>query len=342
MKDRPKVLISHRQFYSIHMPKDIGDKILRRGYIGIAWEELGDFNNFIDMPREDILSKYMSIYDVSRMSAITSISTIQRFMRIKKNDIILYPSKSTGKVYICLVVGKYKHDKEIDTDENEGLVNLLPIRRLGAIPRYALSENFRNSLGTLLTVTRVRGEYLKEIRKFLPSSKIFSAVDERILRDKIKENIDETVKKEIFKDIQSDLDKIKWKIRTIMLIYFVLVCALFYVAEDILFDEQELFYPDIEYLLSRFGSFFIKSSPIIFAYQITSKIHKSILEDYKEAKRLKYSDTLLREMSSDNAEKSRGDIINNIFSNYTEEVNNQDNISIGSIRKLISLLKNSK
>jgi restriction system protein len=149
-----------RIFWGIHAgSKGEADALfLKKGYIAIGWEEMGDMSNLpTDWDKLKALVK--ETYTGAKPGAIPNYAgQFKRFVHeMKKGDFVIYPSKIDKKIHIGKITGDYQHLPSLNKD----YPNQRKVEWLKEIARTVFSQGALYEVGSALTVFQVKN-YVSE------------------------------------------------------------------------------------------------------------------------------------------------------------------------------------
>ena len=124
--------------------------VLHNNIISIGWNELQDLSS-IDSVR-NLSRLYLKTYPQKNKGAVaTNVAQIWSFIkRIKKGDLVALPLKSQPQIAIGEVEGDYEYK------DHDNIKHTRQVKWLGNVLRSDLDEDILKSLGTYMTVGRIR------------------------------------------------------------------------------------------------------------------------------------------------------------------------------------------
>jgi restriction system protein len=128
---------------------------LEKGVAAIAWEQISDLMSFTT--REEIITELTNKYpDEGQRTIRTWASELFSFSRkIEIGDYVAMPVRDRSTIYIGRVIGDYQFKPDFPKDSR----HTREVHWLDEYPRTAFRQEMLRSLGSLLTVGRVRREY---------------------------------------------------------------------------------------------------------------------------------------------------------------------------------------
>ncbi len=139
---------------------EILDQVEVAGVVAIGWHELGDCGGLVT--RDDFRARFAAAYPDDPNTG--SSGTLYRFVReLQDGDTILTPDKRSRELLVGEIVGAYRFDPMFG---NGVYTHTRPVRWRGRIARDRMSDRFRASTGSIMTLFSVDG-YNDEIEALL-------------------------------------------------------------------------------------------------------------------------------------------------------------------------------
>lgn len=139
--------------WGIHMGLDHGAKPIENGFISIGWASVGDLSR-LSKTREAFKDAVSKAYPNKKPGAIpVDAGTLYRFTNeMKKNDLVVYPSKFDRTVNLGIVDGNYEYAPDLDKQ--------YPHRRrvkwIKKIPRAEFSQSALHEIGAFIALFQVK------------------------------------------------------------------------------------------------------------------------------------------------------------------------------------------
>jgi restriction system protein len=137
--------------------------VLQNNIVAIGWNELPDLSSVDSL--SSLKRIYTKAYPQQNIKTVTTnVAQIWSFIkRIKKGDLIALPLKSQPQI----AIGEIQDDYEYK-EYNGNIKHTRQIKWLGNIPRSDLDDDIIKSLGTYMTVGRIRKNTAEgQIRRIL-------------------------------------------------------------------------------------------------------------------------------------------------------------------------------
>ena len=188
--------------WGIHTQDD--HLFLNDNVIAIGWRAFGDLKA-IEPTREAFKKHYEKTYpEVKRGSIATCAGMLYRFLyEVEVGDYVVFPSKSDRKINIGLIEGEY----EYVPDATE-YVQQRKVKWLKHLPRTFLSQGALYEVGSALSFFVVKSyadEYLAALDKNIKKNSVISSDDEDETVAATEEDIIETTKDFILKELSKNL-----------------------------------------------------------------------------------------------------------------------------------------
>ncbi len=181
------------------------------------WQIRGNVINFLENNKISIhfglnesLENYQSAQEIKEKNLNLSYhahSILFRFFKeLQKGDYVIVYDKERREYFLGEIIGEYQFRGREEEPEHFRKVKWLKGEK---IQRDVLSQKAKNSLGGLLTITKVREEVKKEIFAIFDGRKIqkdFNEIEDEAEID-IEENIREKIKEKILKISPEDMEK---------------------------------------------------------------------------------------------------------------------------------------
>ena len=168
-----------------------------KGFVAIGWGDLGNLNQYNSV--DEIREKYIECYGNDKPSrTANAVAMIIKFHnQIKKDDYLLSYNGETREYLFGKDKGEYLYKKDIVGSYPQ----LRKVDWLGKVSRDKLSQNTRNSLGSILTMFSVNMSIVEEMQAVLSGAAIALPQPDEPVED-IAELKDETVERshELIKD----------------------------------------------------------------------------------------------------------------------------------------------
>lgn len=177
---------------------------LNDNVIAIGWRAFGDLKA-IEPTREAFKKHYEKTYpEVKRGSIATCAGMLYRFLyEVEVGDYVVFPSKSDRKINIGLIEGEY----EYVPDATE-YVQQRRVKWLKHLPRTFFSQGALYEVGSALSFFVVKSyadEYLAALDKNIKKNSVISSDDEDETVAATEEDIIETTKDFILKELSKNL-----------------------------------------------------------------------------------------------------------------------------------------
>lgn len=177
---------------------------LNDNVIAIGWRAFGDLKA-IEPTREAFKKHYEKTYpEVKRGSIATCAGMLYRFLyEVEVGDYVVFPSKSDRKINIGLIEGEY----EYVPDATE-YVQQRKVKWLKHLPRTFFSQGALYEVGSALSFFVVKSyadEYLAALDKNIKKNSVISSDDEDETVAATEEDIIETTKDFILKELSKNL-----------------------------------------------------------------------------------------------------------------------------------------
>lgn len=149
--------------WGIHMEKGIGPRAIEKSFIAIGWKELGDLKQYTDLEafNEALQNNYPN---KNRRSYGQHSGVLNRFVyKMKRGDIVVYPSKHDRKVNIGRIEGDVRHYKR----KTERLPNRRKVKWLESFDRSDFSYSMLSEIRAYITLFQIRRhaeELLKRVK----------------------------------------------------------------------------------------------------------------------------------------------------------------------------------
>lgn len=188
--------------WGIHTQDD--HLFLNDNVIAIGWRAFGDLKA-IEPTREAFKKHYEKTYpEVKRGSIATCAGMLYRFLyEVEVGDYVVFPSKSDRKINIGLIEGEY----EYVPDATE-YVQQRRVKWLKHLPRTFFSQGALYEVGSALSFFVVKSyadEYLAALDKNIKKNSVISSDDEDETVAATEEDIIETTKDFILKELSKNL-----------------------------------------------------------------------------------------------------------------------------------------
>lgn len=188
--------------WGIHTQDD--HLFLNDNVIAIGWRAFGDLKA-IEPTREAFKKHYEKTYpEVKRGSIATCAGMLYRFLyEVEVGDYVVFPSKSDRKINIGLIEGEY----EYVPDATE-YVQQRKVKWLKHLPRTFFSQGALYEVGSALSFFVVKSyadEYLAALDKNIKKNSVISSDDEDETVAATEEDIIETTKDFILKELSKNL-----------------------------------------------------------------------------------------------------------------------------------------
>ena len=148
--------MSGETLWGIHMGRQHGDQPIEDGYVAIGWSKLGDVSQ-LPADREALKDAVARAYPETKPGAVpVHAGVLYRFAHeMKKDDLVIYPSKVDRMVNIGRIAGPYRHDPSGLDDPEDGSANVRPVEWLAHRPRASFPQAALNEIGSILTLFQV-------------------------------------------------------------------------------------------------------------------------------------------------------------------------------------------
>lgn len=200
------------KIWGIHMAEKVGTSPIENKYIGIGWHQLGDLTSIANS-REELKQALIKTFEnkLKHGAVAGNAGVLYRFVKVmKKDDIVIYPSKIDRMVNIGKVNSDYLYKKNNEYQ----YPNQRKIVWLGSFPRSDFSQAALNEIGafvTLFSVKRYANEFLNKVGLAQPESEDGTEADEDIVDDEtanesIAKQAEQTTEDFIIKQLDTELD----------------------------------------------------------------------------------------------------------------------------------------
>ena len=138
--------------WGIHMSPDHGHAPIEKGYIAIGWKDLGNLSK-IDPERDAFKTAYSLAYPTVELATVRIAAGVNfRFaVKMKKGDVVIYPSKTDRMVNI----GKIDSDYIYVPNDPFGCPQQRKVKWLRHIHRTSFSQSALNEIGSAVTLFSV-------------------------------------------------------------------------------------------------------------------------------------------------------------------------------------------
>ena len=188
--------------WGIHTQDD--HLFLNDNVIAIGWKAFGDLKA-IEPTREAFKEHYEKTYpEVKRGSIATCAGMLYRFLHeVEVGDYVVFPSKSDIKINIGLIEGEYEY-----VPDAIEYVQQRKVKWLKHLPRTFFSQGALYEVGSALSFFVVKSyadEYLAALDKNIKKNAVISSDDEDETVAATAEDIIETTKDFILKELSKNL-----------------------------------------------------------------------------------------------------------------------------------------
>ncbi len=188
--------------WGIHTQDD--HLFLNDNVIAIGWKAFGDLKA-IEPTREAFKEHYEKTYpEVKRGSIATCAGMLYRFLHeVEVGDYVVFPSKSDRKINIGLIEGEYEY-----VPDAIEYVQQRKVKWLKHLPRTFFSQGALYEVGSTLSFFVVKSyadEYLAALDKNIKKNSVISSDDEDETVAATEEDIIETTKDFILKELSKNL-----------------------------------------------------------------------------------------------------------------------------------------
>lgn len=188
--------------WGIHTQDD--HLFLSDNVIAIGWKAFGDLKA-IEPTREAFKEHYEKTYpEVKRGSIATCAGMLYRFLHeVEVGDYVVFPSKSDRKINIGLIEGEYEY-----VPDAIEYVQQRKVKWLKHLPRTFFSQGALYEVGSALSFFVVKSyadEYLAALDKNIKKNAVISSDDEDETVAATAEDIIETTKDFILKELSKNL-----------------------------------------------------------------------------------------------------------------------------------------
>lgn len=188
--------------WGIHTQDD--HLFLNDNVIAIGWKAFGDLKA-IEPTREAFKEHYEKTYpEVKRGSIATCAGMLYRFLHeVEVGDYVVFPSKSDRKINIGLIEGEYEY-----VPDAIEYVQQRKVKWLKHLPRTFFSQGALYEVGSALSFFVVKSyadEYLAALDKNIKKNAVISSDDEDETVAATAEDIIETTKDFILKELSKNL-----------------------------------------------------------------------------------------------------------------------------------------
>ena len=188
--------------WGIHTQDD--HLFLNDNVIAIGWKAFGDLKA-IEPTREAFKEHYEKTYpEVKRGSIATCAGMLYRFLHeVEVGDYVVFPSKSDRKINIELIEGEYEY-----VPDAIEYVQQRKVKWLKHLPRTFFSQGALYEVGSALSFFVVKSyadEYLAALDKNIKKNAVISSDDEDETVAATAEDIIETTKDFILKELSKNL-----------------------------------------------------------------------------------------------------------------------------------------
>jgi len=195
--------MAERTIWGIHGGRsgDADALFLKKNHVGLGWGKLGDLSK-LESSREAFKNAVADAYPGKKPGAIpNNAGQLLRFTyEVKKDDLIVYPSKQDRLIHIGEVTGPYKYDPALEP----GYPHLRPVRWLKAVPRIKFSQGALYEVGSAMSFFQVKN-YAEEYTAALENKAPAPLVDADETVAEVAEDIEETTRDFILKTLAQEL-----------------------------------------------------------------------------------------------------------------------------------------
>lgn len=151
-----------KPMWGIHMPLSLGMSPVQDGFIAIGWPDVGDLSK-ITANRSSFKEAVAEAYPEKKPGAIPiDAGTLFKFAaEMRKNDLVVYPSKSDRMVNLGLVDGDYFYNKD-----QADFPNRRKIKWIQHIPRTEFSQTALHEIGSFVTLFAIKNNTEEFIAAF--------------------------------------------------------------------------------------------------------------------------------------------------------------------------------
>lgn len=193
-----------RTIWGIHAGRfgEADNLFLKKKCIAIGWSEMDDLG-VLKADIEVFKTEVKKTYPDMKAGAIPGqAGQLFRFVHMmKKNDLVIYPSKMSKNIYIGEIVGPYSYKPEVNAD----YPNMREVKWLKDYPRTHFKQGALYEIGSALTLFQVKN-YADEFLAVLagvPEAPSVEEEDETVAY--VAEEIEQTTRDYIIKRIAQEL-----------------------------------------------------------------------------------------------------------------------------------------
>ena len=158
----------------------------RKGnYIAIGWNEIGDLTWLTqeNARQKELNERYKKIYGGSTLQVSLGCGMIWNFVReIREGDVVLVPFPEKRTILVWEIKSSYKYKKNWNDDCP--YLHRRNVKRIKEVKRDRLSQKFKNSIGSLLTVFSL-DHHKQEIQKIITGIEPETKGEEKVTGDKL-------------------------------------------------------------------------------------------------------------------------------------------------------------
>ncbi len=179
---------------------DADNLFLKKNVIALGWREMGDLGKNKD--REEFKKAVAETYPDAKPGAIANFAgQLYRFIyELKKDDLVIYPSKRDREVHIGIVTGEYKYD----TKHEEDYPNHRDVKWIKSLPRTAFTQGALYEIGSAMSFFQVKN-YADEFKSKVENKMVPDVVSKEEEVELVPEDIEETAKDFILKRLSQEL-----------------------------------------------------------------------------------------------------------------------------------------
>ncbi|MFH1698786.1 MAG: restriction endonuclease [Candidatus Omnitrophota bacterium] len=179
---------------------DADNLFQKKNVVALGWEEMGDLSKHKD--RESFKKALVEVYPEAKPGAIANYAgQLYRFIyEMKKEDMIIYPSKRDREVHIGVIEGEYRYDAR----HEDGYPNIREVKWIKSLPRTAFTQGALYEIGSAMSFFQVKN-YADEFKSKVESKTVPSVVAKDETVEMVTQEIAETARDFILKKLSQEL-----------------------------------------------------------------------------------------------------------------------------------------
>jgi restriction system protein len=180
---------------------DADSLFLKKNRIALGWQQMGDLSP-LPADREAFKTKVAEVYPGKKPGAIANnAGQLFRFLHeMKKDDLVVYPSKRDRQVHLGRVDGVYQYDPKTEP----GYPNYRAVKWLKAVPRTHFTQGALYEIGSAMSIFKVKN-YAEEFRAALEGKASPAPVSQDETIALVAGDIEETTRDFVIKRLAQEL-----------------------------------------------------------------------------------------------------------------------------------------